>query len=164
MARAYTYITKYTSPNQNARNQKVRGLRSICGVIRSARSSRTIVSWLCDKRAGTSAHYVVADGIVTASSRPASVPGMRATRRRIMSRSASSWIRRAKRAEDDYATVAALDQGSPRARTGTSHCRRTRTGPLPQCPGNYDLAALDRLARGASAPAGGAVEACREAV
>ena len=62
MARAYTYITKYTSPNQNARNRKIQGITFTGGAVRSGQKLEVIVSWLCDKRAGTSAHYVVSDG------------------------------------------------------------------------------------------------------
>ncbi|HCS2945853.1 TPA: N-acetylmuramoyl-L-alanine amidase, partial [Shigella flexneri] len=64
MARAYEYITKYTSPNQNARKSKITGLTIHWWGNPAGQKIEGIVSWLCDKRAGTSAHYVVSDGIV----------------------------------------------------------------------------------------------------
>ena len=64
MARAYKYITKFTSPNQNARNRKIAGITCHWWGRPTGQNPEGIVSWLCDKRAGTSAHYVVSEGTV----------------------------------------------------------------------------------------------------
>ena len=64
MARSYTYITKYTSPNQNARNSKITGITCHWWARPTGQNPEGIVSWLCDKRAGTSAHYVVSENTV----------------------------------------------------------------------------------------------------
>src|SRR5690606_41803386 len=63
MARAYEYITKFTSPNQNARNSKVKSLTIHHWGARGQKFDN-VVNWLCQKRAGTSAHYVVEAGKV----------------------------------------------------------------------------------------------------
>ena len=63
MARAYTYITKFTSPNQNARNSKVKSITIHHWGSRGQKFDN-VVNWLCQKRAGTSAHYVVEAGKV----------------------------------------------------------------------------------------------------
>ena len=64
MTRSYTYITKYTSPNQNARNRKIAGITCHWWGRPTGQNPEGIVSWLCDKRAGTSAHYVVSENTV----------------------------------------------------------------------------------------------------
>ena len=64
MARAYEYITKFTSPNQNARNRKIAGITCHWWGTPTGQNPEGIVSWLCDKRAGTSAHYVVSENTV----------------------------------------------------------------------------------------------------
>ena len=53
MARAYTYITKFTSPNQNTRNRKIEGITIHWWGNPVGQKIEGIVSWLCDKRAGT---------------------------------------------------------------------------------------------------------------
>ena len=63
MARAYEYITKFTSPNQNARNSKVKSITIHHWGSRGQKFDN-VVNWLCQKRAGTSAHYVVEAGKV----------------------------------------------------------------------------------------------------
>src|SRR5699024_12241769 len=64
MARAYKYITKYTSPNQNARNRKIAGITCHWWGRPTGQNPEGIVAWLCDKRAGTHAHYVVSENTV----------------------------------------------------------------------------------------------------
>ena len=64
MSRSYTYITKYTSPSQNARNRKIAGITAHWWGRPSGQNPLGVVSWLCDKRAGTSAHYVVSEDTV----------------------------------------------------------------------------------------------------
>lgn len=155
MARAYTYITKYTSPNQNARNQKIQGITIHWWGNPVGQKIEGIVSWLCDKRAGTSAHYVVSDGIVYCIV----APGKRA------------WHAGNSKANHTQIGIELDPNASKRAgtmRTAAALIKDLRGtyGNLPlsphkrwtstECPGNYDLAALDRLARGASAPSGGA--------
>src|SRR5699024_116084 len=46
MARSYTYITKYTSPNQNARNSKITGITCHWWARPTGQNPEGIVSWL----------------------------------------------------------------------------------------------------------------------
>lgn len=62
--RAYKDITNRASPNQNARNRKITGITIHWWGKPTGQNPEGIVSWLCDKRAGTSAHYVVSEGTV----------------------------------------------------------------------------------------------------
>ena len=93
MARSYTYITKYTSPNQNARNSKITGITCHWWARPTGQNPEGIVSWLCDKRAGTSAHYVVSEGTVCASWTLTVARGMPGTRARTIPRSGLSLTR-----------------------------------------------------------------------
>lgn len=66
MSKPYTYVTKYTSPNKN----KGRFGNKISSITihhwgSTGQKHANVVSWLCDRRAGTSAHYVVSDDLVT---------------------------------------------------------------------------------------------------
>lgn len=147
MARAYTYITKFTSPNQNARNQKIRGITCHWWGTPSGQKIEGIVSWLCDKRAGTSAHYVVSDGvvycIVDPDRRAWHAGNSAANHHQIGIELDPNPSKRAGTEKTAAALIADL-----RATYGdlplSPHRRWTST----QCPGDWDLARLDRLARG----------------
>ena len=153
MARAYKYITKFTSPNQNARKSKITGLTIHWWGNPVGQKIEGIVSWLCDKRAGTSAHYVVSDGIVYC----------------IVDPDRRAWHAGNSAANHSQIGIELDPNASKRAGTMRTAAAliadlRKTYGNLPlyphrhwtstQCPGNYDLVALDRLARG-SVPAGG---------
>lgn len=153
MARAYEYITKYTSPNQNARNRKIAGITCHWWGTPTGQNPEGIVSWLCDKRAGTSAHYVVSEGtvwcIVDPDRRAWHAGNSKANHTQIGIELDPNASRRAATEKTAAALIADL-----RAVYGdlplSPHKRWTST----QCPGDWDLGRLDRLARGgASVPA-----------
>lgn len=147
MARSYTYITKYTSPNQNARNSKITGITCHWWARPTGQNPEGIVSWLCDKRAGTSAHYVVSEGtvwcIVDPDRRAWHAGNSRANHTQIGIELDPNMSRRAATEKTAAALIADL-----RAVYGnlplSPHKRWTST----ECPGNWDLGRLDRLARG----------------
>ena len=144
MARAYTYITKFTSPNQNARNSKVKSITIHHWGSRGQKFDN-VVSWLCDKRAGTSAHYVVEAGKVACIV----APGKRAWHAG-SSRGNHESIGiecRPEATEGDYATVAAL-VADLRAVYGNIPLKRHKDWTSTACPGVWDIAKIDRLARG----------------
>ena len=155
MARAYKYITKFTSPNQNARNRKIAGITIHWWGNPVGQSASGVVSWLCDKRAGTSAHYVVSEDtvwcIVDPDRRAWHAGNSRANHDQIGIELDPNQSRRAATEKTAAALIADL-----RAVYGnlplSPHKRWTSTA----CPGNWDLGRLDRLARGvkpgASAP------------
>ena len=161
MARAYTYITKFTSPNQNARNSKVKSITIHHWGSRGQRFDN-VVNWLCQKRAGTSALYVVEAGkvacIVDPDRRAWHAGNSRGNHESIGIEC------RPEATEGDYATVAAL-VADLRAVYGNIPLKRHRDWTSTACPGVWDIGKIDRLARrskpsvpavstgGASAPA-----------
>lgn len=155
MARAYTYITKHTSPNQNARNRKITGITIHWWGKPTGQNPEGIVSWLCDKRAGTSAHYVVSEGtvwcIVDPDRRAWHAGNSAANHSQIGIELDPNASRRAATEKTAAALIADL-----RAVYGdlplSPHKRWTST----ECPGNWDLDRLDKLARGGSVSGGGA--------
>ena len=144
MARAYTYITKHTSPNQNARNTKVKSITIHHWGSRGQKFDN-VVSWLCDKRAGTSAHYVVEAGkvacIVDPDRRAWHAGSSRGNHESIGIEC------RPEATDGDYATVAALI-ADLRAVYGDLPLKPHRAWTSTACPGAWDLTRLDRLARG----------------
>ena len=152
MARAYEYITKFTSPNQNARNTKVKSLTIHHWGARGQKFDN-VVHWLCQKRAGTSAHYVVEAGkvacIVDPDRRAWHAGNSRGNHESIGIEC------RPEATEGDYATVAALI-ADLRAVYGNIPLKRHKDWTATACPGVWDIQRLDRLARGvkpgASAP------------
>ena len=153
MARAYTYITKYTSPNQNARNSRIKSITIHHWGSRGQKFDN-VVHWLCQKRAGTSAHYVVEAGkvacIVDPDRRAWHAGNSRGNHESIGIEC------RPEATEGDYATVAALI-ADLRAVYGNIPLKRHKDWTATACPGVWDIQRLDRLARGvkpgASAPA-----------
>ena len=148
MARAYKYITKYTSPNQNARKRKIAGITIHWWGNPVGQKIEGIVSWLCDKRAGTSAHYVVSDGIVYCivdpDRRAWHAGNSTANHTQIGLELDPNASKRAGTMRTAAALIADL-RGEYGNLPLSPHRRWTST----QCPGNYDLGELDRLARGA---------------
>ena len=145
MARAYTYITKFTSPNQNARNSKVKSITIHHWGSRGQKFDN-VVNWLCQKRAGTSAHYVVEAGkvacIVDPDRRAWHAGNSRGNHESIGIEC------RPEATEGDYATVAAL-VADLRAVYGNIPLKRHRDWTSTACPGVWDIGKIDRLARGA---------------
>ena len=157
MARAYTYITKFTSPNQNARNSKVKSITIHHWGSRGQKFDN-VVNWLCQKRAGTSAHYVVEAGkvacIVDPDRRAWHAGNSRGNHESIGIEC------RPEATEGDYATVAAL-VADLRAVYGNIPLKRHKDWTSTACPGVWDIGKIDRLARGVkpsvpSASTGGA--------
>ena len=144
MARAYTYITKFTSPNQNARNSKVKSITIHHWGSRGQKFDN-VVNWLCQKRAGTSAHYVVEAGkvacIVDPDRRAWHAGNSRGNHESIGIEC------RPEATEGDYATVAAL-VADLRAVYGNIPLRRHKDWTSTACPGVWDIGKIDRLARG----------------
>lgn len=148
MARAYTYLTSKTSPNQNARNSKIKSITIHHWGSRGQRFDN-VVSWLCDKRAGTSAHYVVEAGkvacIVDPDRRAWHAGNSRGNHESIGIEC------RPEATEGDYATVAAL-VADLRAVYGNIPLVPHKSWTSTACPGVWDLGKIDRLARGVKAP------------
>lgn len=148
MARAYTYITKHTSPNQNARSSKIKSITIDHWGSRGQKFDN-VVSWLCDKRAGTSAHYVVEAGkvacIVDPDRRAWHAGNSRGNHESIGIEC------RPEATEGDYATVAAL-VADLRAVYGNIPLVPHKSWTSTACPGVWDLGKIDRLARGVKAP------------
>ena len=147
MARAYEYITKFTSPNQNARNRKIAGITAHWWGRPSGQDPLGVVSWLCDKRAGTSAHYVVSENtvwcIVDPDRRAWHAGNSKANHDQIGIELDPNMSRRA--ATEKTAAALIADLRSVYGNLPLSpHRRWTST----ECPGNWDLGRLDRLARG----------------
>ena len=144
MARAYEYITKFTSPNQNARNSKVKSL-TIHHWGGRGQKFDNVVHWLCQKRAGTSAHYVVEAGkvacIVDPDRRAWHAGNSRGNHESIGIEC------RPEATEGDYATVAAL-VADLRAVYGNIPLKRHKDWTSTACPGVWDIGKIDRLARG----------------
>ena len=144
MARAYTYITKFTSPNQNARNSKVKSI-TIHHWGSRGQEFDNVVNWLCQKRAGTSAHYVVEAGkvacIVDPDRRAWHAGNSRGNHESIGIEC------RPEATEGDYATVAAL-VADLRAVYGNIPLKRHKDWTSTACPGVWDIGKIDRLARG----------------
>ena len=131
MARAYTYITKFTSPNQNARNSKVKSLTIHHWGSRGQKFDN-VVNWLCQKRAGASAHYVVEAGkvacIVDPDRRAWHAGNSRGNHESIGIEC------RPEATEGDYATVAAL-VADLRAVYGNIPLKRHKDWTSTACPG-----------------------------
>ena len=147
MARAYKYITKYTSPNQNARNRKIAGITCHWWGTPTGQNPEGIVSWLCDKRAGTSAHYVVSENtvwcIVDPDRRAWHAGNSKANHDQIGIELDPNMSRRAATEKTAAALIADL-----RAVYGNLPLSPHRRWTSTQCPGNWDLGRLDKLARG----------------
>lgn len=143
MARAYEYITRFTSPNQNARNSKVKSITIHHWGSRGQKFDN-VVNWLCQKRAGTSAHYVVEAGkvacIVDPDRRAWHAGNSRGNHESIGIEC------RPEATEGDYATVAAL-VADLRAVYGNIPLKRHRDWTSTACPGVWDIGKIDRLAR-----------------
>lgn len=148
MARAYQYITSRTSPNQNARDSKVKSITIHHWGSRGQKFDN-VVSWLCDKRAGTSAHYVVEAGkvacIVDPDRRAWHAGSSRGNHESIGIEC------RPEATDADYATVAAL-VADLRAQYGNLPLKRHRDWTSTACPGVWDIGRIDRLARGTKPP------------
>ena len=165
MARAYKYITKFTSPNQNARNSKIAGITIHWWGNPTGQNPAGIVSWLCDKRAGTSAHYVVSEGtvwcIVDPDRRAWHAGNSKANHDQIGIELDPNQSRRAATEKTAAALIADL-----RAVYGNLPLYPHRHWTSTQCPGNWDLGRLDKLARGKKpgVPSGGASAPSKPAV
>lgn len=141
---SYTYITKFTSPNQNARNTKIKSITIHHWGSRGQKFDN-VVSWLCDKRAGTSAHYVVEAGkvacIVDPDRRAWHAGNSRGNHESIGIEC------RPEATDADYATVAEL-VANLRKTYGNIPLKRHKDWTSTACPGVWDIARIDRLARG----------------
>ncbi|MCT2056835.1 N-acetylmuramoyl-L-alanine amidase [Dermabacter hominis] len=145
--------TSRTSPNRSKRRSNVRRI-----VIhhwddpKRKPSLDGVLSWLTNSRSKVSAHYVVSERQVYRL-----VPESMAAWHARGGNSDSIGIECDPRQQDEtYETVAALIR-EIRSRHGDIPLVRHRDvkGSSTTCPGTYDLARLDRLARGKSAPAAG---------
>lgn len=145
--------TSHSSPNRSRRKGRIKYL-----VIhhwddpKRKPSLDGVLSWLTNSRSKVSAHYVVSGRQVYRL-----VPESMAAWHARGGNSDSIGIECDPRQQDEtYETVAALIRDI-RSRHGDIPLVRHRDvkGSSTTCPGTYDLARLDRLARGKSAPAAG---------
>lgn len=145
---AYEYISRYTSPNQNARPNGSRSIRSITIHHWGARGQKfqNVVNYLCRRGSPnpTSAHYVVEAGKVAC----------------IVSPNARAWHAgntygndtsigiecRPEATEGDYRTVAELVRNLRRVYGNLPLFRHSHWKPT-ACPGVWDLSKIDRLSR-----------------
>lgn len=107
-----------------------------------------IVSWLCDKRAGTSAHYVVSEGTVWCvvdPDLPARHAGNSKTNHDQIGIELDPNMSRRAATERTAAALIAVLRAVHGSLPLSPHRRWTSTAR----PGNWDLGRLDRLARGA---------------
>ena len=144
---AYKYITKYTSPNQNLRRMKISGITIHWWGNPSGQKIEGIVDWLCQRRAGTSAHYVVSDGIVYCIVDPDKRAWHAGNSRANHTQIGIELDPNASKREGTMKTAAELIANLRKTYGNLPlypHRKWTRT----ECPGNYDLKELDRLARG----------------
>ena len=151
MARSYKYITSRTSPNQNARNRKIAGITIHWWGKPTGQNPEGIVSWLCAKRAGTSAHYVISERtvwcIVDPDRRAWHAGSSTANHTQIGIELDPNQSRRAATEKTAAALIADL-----RAVYGDLPLSPHRKWTSTECPGDWDLGRLDRLARGKSTP------------
>lgn len=142
--------TSRTSPNSSARTGKVRRI-----VIHHWNDPKTpgslagVVSWLCNRAAKVSAHYVVSQRTVYRL-----VPENRRAWHAAGGNGDSIGIECDPRQQDStYDTVGELIRDI-RSRYGDIPLVRHRDvkGSFTACPGTYDLARLDRIARGGPVP------------
>lgn len=147
MARAYKYITKYTSPHQSARTSPVRSITIHHWGVRGQKF-QNVVNFLCDPRRRTnrtSAHYVVEAGRVACIVSPDRAAWHAGSTR---GNAESIGIECRPEATDaDYETVAALIRDL-RATYGDLPLKRHSDWKPTACPGVWDLKRLDALARG----------------
>lgn len=158
MSTAYTLDTSRTSPNRS-----VRSSRTIRRIVihhwddpKKKPSFTGTVSWLLRDSTDVSAHYVVESGRVTRL-----VPEKDVAWHAAGGNSDSIGIEINPRQHDgDYETAAALIRDI-RSRHGDLPLIRHRAvdGSYTSCPGTYDLARLDRLARGGTPAKTGAAPA-----
>jgi len=153
---AYQSITKYTSPNQNARPAGAR-IASITIHHWGVRGQKfqNVVNYLCRSGGNTSAHYVVEAGKVACIVSP----GRRAWHagNNVANNTSIGIECRPEATDGDYATVAELVRNL-RAVYGNLPLKRHSDWKNTACPGVWDLARIDRLARTASTvsnPSGG---------
>lgn len=141
---SYQTITQFTSPNQSSR----RGARISSITIHhwgvKGQRFQNVVNYLCRPGGNTSAHYVVEAGKVACIV----APGRRAWHAgNNVGNDTSIGIEcRPEATDGDYETVAELVRNL-RATYGDLPLRRHSDWKNTACPGNWDLARIDRLAR-----------------
>lgn len=151
----YAYITSHNSPNYTA----ARNVPSVFGQARKVKSITIhhwgdpknkpqfdgIVSWLCRPNGNSSAHYVVEAGKVACIIDPDNAAWHAGN---AVGNATSIGIELNPREQDgDYVTAAELI-GTLRKTYGDVPLFPHRHWASTECPGTYDLARLDRLARG----------------
>ena len=148
MSRSYKYITSRTSPNRSSRKgHKVASITVHWWGNPVGQKIGGIVDWLCNPRAGASAHYVVSGDTVYCIVDPDQKAWHSGSNRGNLTSIGLELDPNASMRESTEKTAAALI-ADLRATYGdlplSPHRRWTST----QCPGDWDLARLDRLARG----------------
>ena len=154
---AYQSITNFTSPNQSSRG----GARISSITIHhwgvKGQKFQNVVNYLCRPGGTSSAHYVVEDGRVACIV----APGRRAwhSGNNVGNDTSIGIECRPEATDGDYATVAELVRNL-RATYGDLPLQRHSDWKNTACPGAWDLARIDRLARATptapTAPAGAA--------
>ncbi len=146
---AYQLITQYTSPNQSSRGGARISSITIHHWGSRGQKFQNVVNYLCRPGGNTSAHYVVEDGRVACIV----APGRRAwhTGTNVGNDTSIGIECRPEATDGDYATVAELVRNL-RAAYGDLPLKRHSDWKNTACPGVWDLARIDRLARSAPTP------------
>lgn len=147
---AYAYVTSLTSPNHSGRRtQKVKSITIHHWGVDGQRFD-PVARYLCRAGGNSSAHYVVEAGKVACIVDPDLVAWHSGTRE---GNQTSIGIECRPEATDaDYATVAEL-VAALRKVYGDIPLVRHKDWKATSCPGRWDIARIDRLARGITAPA-----------
>jgi len=146
---AYQSITNFTSPNQSSRG----GARISSITIHhwgvKGQKFQNVVNYLCRPGGTSSAHYVVEDGRVACIV----APGRRAwhSGNNVGNDTSIGIECRPEATDGDYATVAELVRNL-RAVYGDLPLKRHSDWKNTACPGAWDLARIDRLARSSASP------------
>jgi len=158
MARAYKLITNRTSPNRSSRKgNKIQSITAHWWGTPSGQKIGGIVDWLCNPKARASAHYVVSGGTVYCIVDPDQKAWHSGSNKGNLTSIGIELDPNASMRASTEKTAAALI-ADLRAVYGNLPLRKHSSWVSTACPGNWDIARLDKLARGntgVKVPAGG---------
>ena len=159
MARAYKYITSRTSPNRSSRKgNKVKSITIHWWGNPVGQKIGGIVDWLCNPRAGASAHYVVSGDTVYCIVDPDQKAWHSGSNTGNLTSIGLELDPNASMRASTEKTAAALI-ADLRAFYGDLPLKPHRSWVSTTCPGNWDLGRLNALAKGlkgVKVPVGGA--------
>lgn len=162
MSRSYKYITSRTSPNRSSRKgHKVASITVHWWGNPVGQKIGGIVDWLCNPRAGASAHYVVSGDTVYCIVDPDQKAWHSGSNRGNLTSIGLELDPNASMRASTEKTAAALI-ADLRAHYGNLPLRPHSSWVSTACPGNWDLGRLDSLSKagsGAKLPVGGSTAA-----